>query len=124
MTSDSKNYRHIAVNADEEDIVIQAGSKKSTSRGPVIPDSSKAASTSVEVTPAESAAPASASSSDAAQANTAQAAPAQPQPKKPTDEIPETTLEDLKGGSSTTQKVIIVVAVLAIVAFVAWTILH
>lgn len=126
-----QEFSHITVTADEDDVVIQAGAVEETvvEEAPAaevddareedlesapedvssasgcnaeVPASSEAASASSETTPT---APTAREKADAAS-------------------FRETTLDDLESTRmSTTQKAIIVVAVLGVIAFVAWYLL-
>lgn len=126
-----QEFSHITVTADEDDVVIQAGAveeavveeapaaevddareedlesapedvSSASGRNAEVPASSEAASASSETTPTT---PTAREKADAASYH-------------------ETTLDDLEATKmSTTQKVIIVVAVLGIVAFAAWYLL-
>lgn len=110
--ANSKEFSHITVTADDdEDVVIQAGVVEETA--------AKDDDGAVEGIAEEAPAPPVRS----AEVPVPEAKP-QPQGKSGDASCHETTLEDLEATKmSTTQKVIIVVALLGIVAFAAWYLL-
>lgn len=109
-------FSHITVNADDDDdVVIQAGivedGVEAACEPEPDPEPEPAAEPAIEPEPEPDPEPAP------------QAAPAVPKPARPAadDGYRATTLADIEGSSmSRTQKAVIVVAVLAIVAFVLW----
>ncbi|MEC4272562.1 SURF2 Surfeit locus protein 2 [Adlercreutzia sp. R25] len=111
--ANSKEFSHITVTpGDDDDVVIQAGVVEEAAL-PVEPEAFEGVEEVVE----EVAGPADAADK-AASPEASSAAPAK------TDGYRETTLEDLEAGAmSTTQKAVIIVAVLGIIAFVAWYVL-
>lgn len=115
-----QEFSHITVTADEDDVVIQAGAVEEA----VVEEAPAA-----EVDDAREEDPESAAE-DASPASGRNAevpmAPAAPTAREKVDaaSFRETTLDDLESTRmSTTQKVIIVVAVLGVVAFAAWYLL-
>lgn len=123
-----QEFSHITVTADEDDVVIQAGAVEETvvEEAPAAEvddareedlesapeDVSSASGCNAEV-------PASSEAASASSATTPTA-----REKADAASFRETTLDDLESTRmSTTQKVIIVVAVLGVVAFAAWYLL-
>ena len=113
-------FSHITVNADDDDdVVIQAGIVEDGAEVADEPDGEPGPR------PEPAAEPAIEPGPDLVQVDEPepQAAPAAPEPARPAadDGYRATTLADVEGSSmSRTQKAVIVVAVLAIVAFVLW----
>lgn len=116
--ANSKEFSHITVTpGDDDDVVIQAGVVNEAAPS-VEPEAFEGVE---EVVEQESVEPADADD-DLADVPAPAAAPCAVRPK--TDGYRETTLEDLETGTmSTTQKAVIIVAVLGIIAFVAWYVL-
>ena len=105
-----QEFSHITVTADEDDVVIQAGAVEEA----VVEEAPAAEVDDAREEDLESAgADASSASAHNAEVPAADAA-----------SFRETTLDDLESTRmSTTQKAIIVVAVLGVIAFVAWYLL-
>lgn len=125
-----QEFSHITVTADEDDVVIQAGAVEETvveeapaaevddareeDPEPAPEDVSSASGRNAEVPASSEAASASATT------------PTAPTAREKADaaSFRETTLDDLESTRmSTTQKAIIVVAVLGVIAFAAWYLL-
>ena len=128
-----QEFSHITVTADEDDVVIQAGAVEETvvEEAPAAEvddareedlesapeDVSSASGRNAEVPASSEAALASATTPTAPTAPTARE-------KADAASFRETTLDDLESTRmSTTQKAIIVVAVLGVIAFAAWYLL-
>lgn len=137
--ANEQGFSHITVTADEDDdIVIQAGATEPVveeaavvavaphggANAGALADADEAAP--ADVAPSDEAtSPATAAAADAAfPASSEKPAKAAPVPSQKDKGYHETTLEDLEGSKmTTTQKAVIVVALLGIVAFVAWYLL-
>ena len=125
-------FSHITVNADDDDdVVIQAGIVEDATGLACEPTDGPKPRPGTSAGPATGPAPTDGASTDPEPADEpdsdpvdgAQPAPAAPEPVRPAadDGYRATTLADVEGSSmSRTQKAVIVVAVLAIVAFVLW----
>lgn len=112
--AESTGFTHITVTPDEDDdIVIQAG---------IVADEPPAAGP-IEEAPDEEAAFEEVTFEEVPEPAEEPVAPA-PRPVQSDDGYRETTLEDLQAVKmSTTQKAVIAVAVLGIVAFIVWYLL-
>lgn len=122
-----QEFSHITVTADEDDVVIQAGAVEET----VVEEAPAAEVDDAREEDLESAG-ADASSASAhnaevpASSETTPTTPTAPTAREKADaaSFRETTLDDLESTRmSTTQKAIIVVAVLGVIAFAAWYLL-
>lgn len=128
--ADTPGFTHITVSTDDDDdVVIQAGiadGPAEAEEGTEAADEAAepAADAPEEAEPdADAEADADAVEPEAAPAPEPAAAPAEA-PRAERDGYRETTLDDLaEGKMSTTQKAVIVVALLGIAAFVAWYLL-
>ena len=113
-------FSHITVNADDDDdVVIQAGIVEDGAEVADEPDGEPGPRPEPAADPAIEPEP----DLEPVDEPEPQAAPAAPEPARPAadDGYRATTLADIEGSSmSRTQKAVIVVAVLAIVAFVLW----
>lgn len=115
--AESTGFTHITVTPDEDDdIVIQAGIVAEEPVGDEAPADGMAAA------PAEGGPVSEEVVPEPLRETAKEPAPAPvPRPSKSDDGYRETSFEDLQGmGMTTTQKVVIIAAVLGIVAFVAW----
>ena len=117
--NEGKEFNHIKITPpQEEDVVIHAGASRSvdpTASADVGPDAAPIASdiASDEPAPIHAASPSVRDSSNA---------DARSRSKKAAKQYKETTLEDIESSKmSTTQKVIIVIAILAVIAFAVYT---
>jgi hypothetical protein len=120
--ANSKEFSHITVTpGDDDDVVIQAGvgeEAEPTEEPEAFEDVEEVVEEVVEEEVAEPIDAADELAEVPAPSAASSAAPAK------TDGYHETTLEDLETGKmSTTQKAVIIVAVLGIIAFVAWYVL-
>lgn len=119
-----QEFSHITVTADEDDVVIQAGAVEET----VVEEAPAAEVDDAREEDLESAG-ADASSASAHNAEvpaSSETTPTTPTAREKADvaSFRETTLDDLElTRMSTTQKAIIVVAVLGVIAFAAWYLL-
>lgn len=119
-----QEFSHITVTADEDDVVIQAGAVEET----VVEEAPAAEVDDAREEDLESAG-ADASSASAHNAEvpaSSETTPTTPTAREKADAafFRETTLDDLESTRmSTTQKAIIVVAVLGVIAFAAWYLL-
>lgn len=119
-----QEFSHITVTADEDDVVIQAGAVEET----VVEEAPAAEVDDAREEDLESAG-ADASSASAHNAEvpaSSETTPTAPTAREKADaaSFRETTLDDLESTRmSTTQKAIIVVAVLGVIAFAAWYLL-
>lgn len=116
--ANTKGFSHITVSADDDDdVVIQAGIADGASEEPAEEVGEDFAETAAEAdAPAEGEAPESEPDPEPAAAE-----PEEVRRAAAGDGYRETTLDDIEGAKmSTTQKVVIVVALLGIAAFVAW----
>ena len=119
-----QEFSHITVTADEDDVVIQAGAVEET----VVEEAPAAEVDDAREEDLESAG-ADASSASAHNAEvpaSSETTPTAPTAREKADaaSFRETTLDDLESTRmSTTQKAIIVVAVLGVIAFTAWYLL-
>ena len=119
-----QEFSHITVTADEDDVVIQAGAVEEA----VVEEAPAAEVDDAREEDLESA---GADASSASAHNAEVPASSEPTPTTPTARekadaasFRETTLDDLESTRmSTTQKAIIVVAVLGVIAFAAWYLL-
>lgn len=119
-----QEFSHITVTADEDDVVIQAGAVEET----VVEEAPAAEVDDAREEDLESA---GADASSASAHNAEVPASSETTPTTPTAcekadaaSFRETTLDDLESTRmSTTQKAIIVVAVLGVIAFAAWYLL-
>ncbi|NBJ66938.1 SURF2 Surfeit locus protein 2 [Adlercreutzia caecimuris] len=112
--ADTKGFSHITVGTDDDDdVVIQAGIAEATPE-PAAAEAGKAGEAPLEFEPE----PEPADEPD----STAAAEPETPRKRLARDDgYRETTLSDIEGlKMSTTQKAVIVVALVGIAAFVAW----
>lgn len=119
-----QEFSHITVTADEDDVVIQAGAVEEA----VVEEAPAAEVDDAREEDLESAgADASSASAHNAEVSASSATtPTTPTAREKADaaSFRETTLDDLESTRmSTTQKAIIVVAVLGVIAFVAWYLL-
>ena len=119
-----QEFSHITVTADEDDVVIQAGAVEEA----VVEEAPAAEVDDAREEDPESAPEdvSSASGRNAEVPASSATTPTAPTAREKADaaSFRETTLDDLEATKmSTTQKVIIVVAVLGIVAFAAWYLL-
>lgn len=126
--ADTTGFTHITVSTDDDDVVIQAG----IADAPVAPD---APPESDEGSPVVGGEPASAAVDGPAEADapemaagdapaSAGGAPATPAAARPDDGYREMTLQDIEDAKmSSTQKVVIIAALLGIIAFVVWYVL-
>lgn len=125
-----QEFSHITVTADEDDVVIQAGAVEEA----VVEEASASEVDDAREEDLESAAedasPASGHNAEvpvsSETASASAAAPTAPTAREKADgaSFRETTLDDLESTRmSTTQKAIIVVAVLGVIAFAAWYLL-
>lgn len=119
-----QEFSHITVTADEDDVVIQAGAVEEA----VVEEAPAAEVDDAREEDLESAgADASSASAHNAEVPASSATtPTTPKAREKADaaSFRETTLDDLESTRmSTTQKAIIVVAVLGVIAFVAWYLL-
>lgn len=144
--ANEQGFSHITVTADEDDdIVIQAGTPTPTAeedavvavaaQGPANADAPANTdapavadeATSIDIAPdGETTSPGADDRADAVSRTSSEqsSAKAVPAPARKDKGYHETTLEDLEGSKMTpTQKAVIVVALLGIVAFVAWYLL-
>ena len=117
--NEGKEFNHIKITPpQEEDVVIHAGASRS-----VDPDAAPIASdiASDEPAPIHAASPSVRSDSGKADGDSSNA-DARSRSKKAAKQYKETTLEDIESSKmSTTQKVIIVIAILAVIAFAVYT---
>ena len=119
-----QEFSHITVTADEDDVVIQAGAVEET----VVEEAPAAEVDDAREEDLESA-PEDVSSASAHNAEvpaSSETTPTAPTAREKADaaSFRETTLDDLESTRmSTTQKAIIVVAVLGVIAFTAWYLL-
>lgn len=121
--ADTTGFSHITVCADDDDdVVIQAGIAEAAPE----PDAAQPAEEAGEAADEPEAEPASEAASEPEPAADDEPTDA-PEPEVPRsrtardDGYRETTLADIEGSSmSNTQKAVIVVALLGIIAFVAW----
>ena len=121
--ADTTGFSHITVCADDDDdVVIQAGIAEAAPE----PDAAQPAEEAGEAADEPEAEPASEAAPESEPAAADEPADA-PEPEAPRsraardDGYRETTLADIEGSSmSNTQKAVIVVALLGIIAFVAW----
>ena len=116
-----QEFSHITVTADEDDVVIQAGAVEEA----VVEEAPAAEVDDAREEDLESAG-ADASSASAHNAEVPASSATTPTTREKADaaSFRETTLDDLESTRmSTTQKAIIVVAVLGVIAFVAWYLL-
>lgn len=122
-----QEFSHITVTADEDDVVIQAGAV-----GEAVVEEAPAAEVDDAREEDLESAGADASSASAhnaevpASSETTPTAPTAPTAREKADaaSFRETTLDDLESTRmSTTQKAIIIVAVLGVIAFAAWYLL-
>lgn len=132
--ADTTGFTHITVSTDDDDVVIQAGIADAPAApdAPVAPD---APPESDEGSPVVGGEPASAAVDGPAEADapemaagdapaSAGGAPATPAAARPDDGYRETTLQDIEDAKmSSTQKVVIIAALLGIIAFVVWYVL-
>ncbi|MCI9207849.1 MAG: SURF2 Surfeit locus protein 2 [Adlercreutzia caecimuris] len=112
--ADTKGFSHITVGTDDDDdVVIQAGIAEAAPE-PAASEAGKAGEAPLEFEPE----PEPADEPD----STAAAEPETPRKRPARDDgYRETTLSDIEGlKMSTTQKAVIVVALVGIAAFVAW----
>ena len=112
--ADTKGFSHITVGTDEDDdVIIQAGIAEAAPE-PAAAEAGKAGEAPLEFEPE----PEPADEPD----STAAAEPETPRKRPARDDgYRETTLSDIEGlKMSTTQKAVIVVALVGIAAFVAW----
>ena len=107
VASDGTRFTHIAVNDDEDDIVIQAG---------VQPEESPAPPAAEGEAEGEAEGPASA----AGNASDVPAPDDAPEPAAPVDDPSPATPDDLTAPMSTMQKVIIAIALVLVVLFVVY----
>ncbi len=110
--ADTKGFSHITVGTDDDDdVVIQAGIAEAAPE-PAASEAGKAGEAPLEFEPEPADEPDS----------TAAAEPETPRKRPARDDgYRETTLSDIEGlKMSTTQKAVIVVALVGIAAFVAW----
>lgn len=120
-----QEFSHITVTADEDDVVIQAGAVEEAPAAEVDDareEDPESAPEDVSSAPERNAEVPASSEAASASATT----PTAPTAREKADaaSFRETTLDDLEATKmSTTQKVVIVVAVLGIVAFAAWYLL-
>lgn len=119
-----QEFSHITVTADEDDVVIQAGAVEET----VVEEAPAAEVDDAREEDPESAPEdvSSASGCNAEVPASSETTPTAPTAREKADaaSFRETTLDDLESTRmSTTQKAIIVVAVLGVIAFVAWYLL-
>ena len=108
--ADTKGFSHITVGTDDDDdVVIQAGIAEAAPE-PAAAEAGKAGEAPLEFEPADE------------PDSTAAAEPETPRKRPARDDgYRETTLSDIEGlKMSTTQKAVIVVALVGIAAFVAW----
>lgn len=116
-----QEFSHITVTADEDDVVIQAGAVEEA----VVEEAPAAEVDDAREEDLESAG-ADASSASAHNAEVPASSETTPTAREKADaaSFRETTLDDLESTRmSTTQKAIIVVAVLGVIAFAAWYLL-
>lgn len=129
--ADTTGFTHITVSTDDDDVVIQAGiaDAPEASGVPAEPDEDLTAAGEETVEeevvddPGEPVAPAAVADDGSAEAEGSAEADGSPAAvaARPDDGYHETTLQDLQDAKmSSTQKVVIVVALLGIIAFVAW----
>lgn len=114
-----QEFSHITVTADEDDVVIQAGAVEEAPAAEV----DDAREEDLESAGADAS---SASAHNAEVPASSETTPTTPTAREKTDaaSFRETTLDDLESTRmSTTQKAIIVVAVLGVIAFAAWYLL-
>lgn len=119
-----QEFSHITVTADEDDVVIQAGAVEEA----VVEEAPAAEVDDAREEDPESAPEdvSSASGRNAEVPASSEATPTAPTAREKADaaSFRETTLDDLESTRmSTTQKAIIVVAVLGVIAFAAWYLL-
>lgn len=119
-----QEFSHITVTADEDDVVIQAGAVEET----VVEEAPAAEVDDAREEDLESAPEdvSSASGCNAEVPASSETTPTAPTAREKADaaSFRETTLDDLESTRmSTTQKAIIVVAVLGVIAFAAWYLL-
>lgn len=119
-----QEFSHITVTADEDDVVIQAGAVEET----VVEEAPAAEVDDAREEDLESAPEdvSSASGCNAEVPASSETTPTAPTAREKADaaSFRETTLDDLESTRmSTTQKAIIVVAVLGVIAFTAWYLL-
>lgn len=119
-----QEFSHITVTADEDDVVIQAGAVEET----VVEEAPAAEVDDAREEDPESAPEdvSSASGCNAEVPASSETTPTAPTAREKADaaSFRETTLDDLESTRmSTTQKAIIVVAVLGVIAFAAWYLL-
>ena len=125
--NEGKEFNHIKITPpQEEDVVIHAGTSRSVdpmASADVGPDAAPIASdiASDEPAPIHAASPSVRSDSGKADGDSSNA-DARSRSKKAAKQYKETTLEDIESSKmSTTQKVIIVIAILAVIAFAVYT---
>lgn len=127
--ADTLGFTHITVSADDDDdVVIQAGIADGPAEAGEDAEGAEAADEAADASdvPEEAADLEADGETDAAAESEAEPAPAPKAaaPRAERDGYRETTLDDLaEGKMSTTQKAVIVVALLGIAAFVAWYLL-
>lgn len=124
-----QEFSHITVTADDDDVVIQAGAVEGTVAGRAAASGADAADASdaadaFDAADASDVGDAADGAADTAASEVVGDAAAGGADKTAASSYRETTLEDLKAAKmSATQKVIIVVAVLGVVAFAVWYLL-
>ena len=117
-----QEFSHITVTADEDDVVIQAGAVEEA----VVEEAAEVDDAREEDLESAGADASSASAHNAEVPASSATTPTTPTAREKADaaSFRETTLDDLESTRmSTTQKAIIVVAVLGVIAFVAWYLL-
>ena len=116
--TDATGFTHITVSTDDDDdVVIQAGIADDPAEAPAVPEPAGPAEGAEAEVPA---AVAEVAVAESAAAEAAEAPAPAPAPRLD-DGYRETTLEDIQSAPmSSTQKVVIVVALLGIIAFAAW----
>lgn len=117
VASDGTRFTHIAVNDDEDDIVIQAGAPAAEPPvAAVQPEESPAPPAAEGEAEGEAEGPASA----AGNASDVPAPDDAPEPAAPVDDPSPATPDDLTAPMSTMQKVIIAIALVLVVLFVVY----
>lgn len=126
--ADTTGFTHITVSTDDDDVVIQAGIADAPVAPETPPESDEGSiaaggepALATADGPAEVDAPEMAAGDAPASAD---GAPATPAAVRSDDGYRETTLQDIEDAKmSSTQKVVIIAALLGIIAFVAWYVL-